>query len=252
YPGGAPNEVLTAVVASDVEVAFDDNGETDPGWTVSGDASDGQWERGVPAGGGLRGDPPTDADGSGQCWLTDNVEGNSDVDGGSTVLTSPELDISGDGWTLGYWRWYSNNFGGSPNADILTVQWSEVGASSWQNLETVGPSGPGTSGGWIRAEFDLDASGLTGVDAFQIRVNADDSGSGSVIEAGLDGIQVGRIECEDTPCPGDIDGSGEVDVNDVLLVLGAYGTDDPAGDINGDGIVDVNDILAVVAAFGPC
>jgi hypothetical protein len=36
------------------------------------------------------------------------------------------------------------------------------------------------------------------------------------------------------------------------LVLGAYGTDDPAGDINGDGIVDVNDILAVVAAFGPC
>ena len=252
YPGGAPNEVLTAAVASDVAMAFDDNGETDPGWTVSGSASDGQWERGVPVGGGLRGDPPTDADGSGQCWLTDNVEGNSDVDGGATILTSPAMDIPDDGWTLNYWRWYSNDFGGSPNADILTVEWSEVGASSWQNLETVGPSGPGTSGGWIRAEFDLDASGLTGVDAFQIRVNADDTGSGSVIEAGLDGIQVGRIECEDTPCPGDIDGSGEVDVDDILLVLGAYGTDDPAGDINGDGIVDVNDILAVVAAFGPC
>jgi murein tripeptide amidase MpaA len=252
YPGGAPNEVLTAVVASDVEMAFDDNGETDPGWSVSGDASDGQWERGVPAGGGLRGDPPTDADGSGQCWLTDNVEGNSDVDGGATILISPSLDIPGDGWVAAYWRWYSNDFGGSPNADILTVEWSEVGASSWQNLETVGPSGPGTSGGWIRAEFDLDASGLAGVDAFQIRVTADDSGSGSVIEAGLDGIQVSRIECEDTPCPGDMDGSGAVDVNDVLQVLGAYGSNDPAGDVNGDGTVDVNDILAVVAAFGPC
>ena len=252
FPAAAPSDVLTASVASDVAIAFDDDGETNPGWTVSGTASDGQWERGVPAGGGLRGDPPTDADGSGQCWLTDNVEGNSDVDGGDTVLTSPIMDIPGDGWTLAYWRWYSNNFGGSPNADILTVEWSEVGSSVWQNLETVGPSGPGTSGGWIQAAFDLDASGLLGVDAFQMRVTADDSGSGSVIEAGLDGIQVSRIECEDMPCPGDMDGSGAVDVNDVLQVLGAYGSNDPAGDVNGDGIVDVNDILGVVAAFGPC
>ena len=253
YPGGAPSEVLTAAVASDVVIAFDDDGETNPGWTVSGGASDGQWERGVPAGGGLRGDPPTDADGSGQCWLTDNVEGNSDVDGGSTVLTSPGLDIPGDGWTLGYWRWYSNNFGGSPNADVLTVEWSEVGSSSWQNLETVGPSGPGTSGGWIRAEFDLDASGLLGIESFQMRVTAEDAGSGSVIEAGLDGVQVSRIECEDTnDCPGDLDGNGVVDVDDILQVLAAFGTTDPSGDINGDGIVDVNDILAVVGAFGPC
>jgi len=253
YPGGAPSEVLIAAVASDVAIAFDDDGETNPGWTVSGGASDGQWERGVPVGGGLRGDPPTDADGSGQCWLTDNVEGNSDVDGGSTVLTSPGLDIPGDGWTLGYWRWYSNNFGGSPNADVLTVEWSEVGSSVWQNLETVGPSGPGTSGGWIRATFDLDASGLLGVDAFQMRVTADDSGTGSVIEAGLDGVEVSRIECEDTnDCPGDLDGSGAVDVNDILLVLAAFGSADPAGDTNGDGIVDVNDVLNVVGAYGPC
>lgn len=252
FPSSAPGEVLTASVASDITIAFDDNGETDPGWTVSGTASDGHWERGVPAGGGLRADPPTDADGSGQCWVTDNVEGNSDVDGGATVLTSPTMDIPSDGWNLAYWRWYSNNFGGSPNADILTIEWSAAGSSTWQNLETVGPTGPGTSGGWIRAEFALDASGLLGVDAFQIRVTADDSGSGSVIEAGFDGIQVSRIVCEDTPCLGDLDGSGSVDVNDILLVLAAFGSADPSGDTNGDGIVDVNDILNVVGAYGPC
>ncbi|MBT5658222.1 MAG: hypothetical protein HOI89_10615 [Phycisphaerae bacterium] len=252
YPSSAPSELLIATVASDVAVAFDDNAETDPGWTVSGTASDGHWDRGVPAGGGLRGDPPADADGSGQCWLTDNVEGNSDVDGGATVLTSPAMDIPGDGWTLAYWRWYSNTFGGAPNADVLTVEWSEVGSATWQNLETVGPSGPGTSGGWIRADFDLDASGLLGVDVFQIRVTADDADSGSVIEAGIDGVQVSRIECEDTPCLGDLDGSGEVDVDDILQVLGAFGSNDPVADTNGDGIVDVNDILNVVGAYGPC
>jgi hypothetical protein len=48
------------------------------------------------------------------------------------------------------------------------------------------------------------------------RVTADDVDSGSVIEAGFDGVQVSRIECEDTSCLGDLDGSGEVDVDDIL------------------------------------
>ena len=253
YPFTAPVDVLTSIVVSSLEVAFDDDGETNPGWTVSGSAVDGQWNRGVPIGGGDRGDPPADGDGSGQCWLTDNVDGNSDVDSGDTILTSPMFDVPGDQWQLTYWRWFSNDTGAAPNEDIMSIQWSADGSTVWSDLEVVGPSGEGTSGGWIQAGFDLDTSGLFGIEAFQIRVIVSDEGAGSVVEAGFDGVILSKADCVDEDsCAGDLNGDGEVGVDDVLAVIGAFGTTDPAGDADGNGLVDVNDVLLVVGAYGPC
>jgi hypothetical protein len=47
--------------------------------------------------------------------------------------------------------------------------------------------------------------------------------------------------------PGDVDGSGGVDVNDMLAILGLWGPCEgcPA-DTNGDGVVDVNDVLVLL------
>ena len=85
------------------------------------------------------------------------------------------------------------------------------------------------------------------------RQEAIDNNKQMIEEAAIDGVQLAKIECVDeNPCPGDMDGSGDVGVDDVLAVLGAYGSNDPSGDVNGDGTVNVDDILAVVAAFGPC
>jgi murein tripeptide amidase MpaA len=251
FPPSAPVDVLTALVASDIAISFDDNGETNPGWVVSGTATDGLWDRGEPVGGGVRGDPPVDGDGSGACWLTDNVAGNSDVDGGDTTLTSPVLDSPGDGWQLSYWRWFSNDFGGAPNEEVMQILWSEEGSSAWNTLELVGPTG--ASGGWVYQSIDLDATGMTGIESFRIRVIAEDEGSGSVVEAGFDGVQLSKLDCVDgNPCPADIDADGDVDVDDILLVIGSFGTTGPVGDINEDGTVDVNDVLEVVGGFGPC
>jgi len=253
FPIGAPNELLNSAVVTNEDVVFEDDGETNIGFTVSGDAVDGGWELGVPVGGGLRGDPPTDADGSGSCWLTDNIEGNSDVDGGQTILTSPTLEIPGNGWILSYARWFSNNFGAAPGEDVLSVQWSEVGSSSWVNLEVVGPTGEGTTGGWYDTSIDMDNAGLLEIEAFQFRVIAEDVGEGSVIEAGLDAISLARLTCEDdNQCEGDVDGNGEVNVNDILNVIAVFGTDDPSGDANGDGQVDISDILLIISNWGEC
>ena len=52
-------------------------------------------------------------------------------------------------------------------------------------------------------------------------------------------------------CPADVDGSGSVDVTDILAVINGWGGSG-SGDVTGDGTVDVADILAVINAWGPC
>jgi thermitase len=51
-------------------------------------------------------------------------------------------------------------------------------------------------------------------------------------------------------CDGDLDNNGEVDVADLLVVLGSWGT--PNGDVDGDGDTDVSDLLALISNWGPC
>ena len=100
--------------------------------------------------------------------------------------------------------------------------------------------------------FDLDAMGMAGIESFSLRVIASDEGTGSVVEAGFDGVQLVKLDCvEDDPCPADIDDNGHVNVDDILLVIAAFGTSGPDGDTNADGTVDVNDLLEVVGSFGP-
>jgi hypothetical protein len=251
-PTNAPSSSWSAMAYSGAEVIFDDDFQTDQGWTVAGDASDGQWDRGVPVGGGDRGDPATDADGSGSCYVTDNEDNNSDVDGGTTILTSPNLDASNSP-ILSYYRWYSNDYGADPMNDIFEVEFSINGGQSWMELETVGPGGSQVSGNWYFVEFDLDTvSGFEPSNQFRVRFVASDLGSGSVIEAGVDGVGLSRSYCDEASCTGDVNNDSNVDVTDLLEVVGAWGESGGPADVNGDGIVNVADILEVVGAWGPC
>lgn len=53
-------------------------------------------------------------------------------------------------------------------------------------------------------------------------------------------------------CEGDIGGDGEVNINDLLAVIGQWGESKSEADINTDGIVDVTDLLIVVGNWGTC
>ncbi|MBL4810674.1 MAG: choice-of-anchor B family protein [Phycisphaerales bacterium] len=250
-PADAPASVFTANVVSSSNQVFADNFETNTGWSVSGAVIDGAWERGVPAGGGGRGDPANDYDGSGRCYLTDNVAGNSDVDGGTTTLTSPAMDASGAGVPmLSYALWYSNNIGEID--DTMFVEISNNNGGSWSSLDSIGPGDPNAGGGWNVYNYDLSQVFASPSSQVRVRFHAGDTGVGSVVEAGVDAVSVTLLSCEDPvdDCPADMTGDGVLDFFDISAFLSAFSTQDPAADFTGDGTFDFFDISAFLSAFG--
>jgi hypothetical protein len=54
-------------------------------------------------------------------------------------------------------------------------------------------------------------------------------------------------------CPGDVNGDGVIDFNDLLEFLNLYNAQDPIADVNGDGVVDFNDLLEYLNLYNtPC
>lgn len=58
------------------------------------------------------------------------------------------------------------------------------------------------------------------------------------------------------PCPGDIDDDGQVGIEDLSLMLAAYGESegdpmfDPAADLNGDHVIDITDLSLLLSIYG--
>jgi hypothetical protein len=250
----APTFHFDGLAAVTTTIGFADNFEGDLGWTVENlpGLTDGQWERGVPSN-SARGDPPTDADGSGQCFVTDNQNGNSDVEGESTILTSPIMDASGAMPVISYWRWFSNSHGPNPFADVLVVEVSDDGGQTWVELETVGPDGSEVNGLWFYVEFHV-GDFVAQTDQFRIRFIASDVGAQTIVEAGVDAVQLTNIGCVNGP-PADLNGDGLVDVSDFLILLAQWGPCDApcppycVGDIDQDCTVGVNDFLLMLAGW---
>jgi hypothetical protein len=65
-------------------------------------------------------------------------------------------------------------------------------------------------------------------------------------------VDMGAFEFQ-IPCPWDLDGDGNVNVVDLLIVIASWGpcAGCPA-DFSGDGFVNVVDLLALIGNWGPC
>ncbi|MCG3126663.1 MAG: hypothetical protein CHACPFDD_01514 [Phycisphaerae bacterium] len=232
-PSGAPGSVYTAVVESTTVIASD-AAESDPGWTVGapGDtATTGIWNRMDPeATIAQPGDDHTPAGVA--CWVTDGVYGGSDgardVDNGATSLTTPAYDLSAYPEAhISYWRWYSNSAGGAPNADIFRVQISNNNGTSFSAVETIGPAGAGTSGGWLNHSFRV-ADLIAPTAQVKLRFIAEDAATGSLIEAAVDDLEITQTGC--TAVLDDCNGNGIVDSDDIASGRSA--------DVNGNDVPD--------------
>ncbi len=236
-------------------ILFADDFEQDRGWTVEVlRATSGQWQRGTPVDdSGWVYDPPADGDGSGQCYLTQNERGNSDVDNGAVLLVSPTLDLSMGGVTLEYL--YYLRLGTVNGGDVLRVDlnandgvgpWIEVashtvdGGLLWRS-HAIGPS-------------DLAAAGVALTATMRVRFVAIDGDPQSVVEAGVDGFAVTAFGADtQCDCPADLSGDGVVNAVDLAQLLGAWGPNPRhAADLNGDGGIDATDLAVLLGAWGPC
>ena len=61
-------------------------------------------------------------------------------------------------------------------------------------------------------------------------------------------------EVDNASCPGDFDSTGDVGIDDLLTLLGEFGscTENCQGDMDGDSDVDIDDMLGLIGVWGPC
>ena len=248
----SPLGPFSGVVADSSDMAFEDDFETNQGWTVSGLATDG-WTRGVPITDCDRGNPTNTPNGTSACYLTDNSNNgscNSDVDRGDTILTSPTLDASDPR------RWCPTGGGTTTRLQMVLPQTKtpsmcsvlpmvEPAGSLWR---TVQGNSPEANGGWFRKQF-LISDFVPNTASFRIRF------IGADIVMDHRGIGGGRfclttLTCDEAPpaIPGDVDGDGDVDFDDLIGLLAAWGPCGPPcpPDVDGNGSVGFSDLLTLL------
>ncbi len=249
-PFDAPSSYYSAVVGQDQQIIAD-NFETDMGWTASGDATEGQWERGIPVNFD-RGDPVSDFDGSGQCFLTENdpSDSNSDVDNGTASLTSPSFDLSAGG-TISYAYWLNDiSTGPIGSEDSMEVEYATNAAgTNWQTIRTYTTA----SSSWRTDSIEVGVETAVSP-TFRIRFSVSDLTPGDVVEGGLDAFDISAFVCNDVG-DGDFDMDGDVDLVDFGELQACWGSSSPlgacgAGDMNGDSAVDSGDLSQFAAQLG--
>ncbi|MEL6140658.1 MAG: carboxypeptidase regulatory-like domain-containing protein, partial [Bacteroidota bacterium] len=186
---------FTAELTIELERGFLDGFVIDQGWTASGNASTGSWERGIPNGTVFEGqfsnpnsDVNTPTDIGEQAYVTGNLDtdavGADDIDDGFVVLTSPFFDATSlVNPVLSYQYWFFNDGGDPPANDQMTV----VLSNGVQDVTLAAYNE--TTAGWQLDSFIL-AEHITLTNNMQLTVTSGDQGGGHLVEAGFDDFEI--------------------------------------------------------------
>ncbi|MFK7935068.1 MAG: choice-of-anchor B family protein [Saprospiraceae bacterium] len=188
------NVSVDQALVVELERGYEDDFILDLGWTVTGDAPTGQWERGEPVGTNFQGgaaNPDNDFgnDLGDQCYVTGNAGGGAgadDVDDGETILTSPVMDLSSYvNPTIEFRYWFFNQGGnGAPNDQL------EVFVSNGTDTQLLG-SYSTSSPLWRRGVLESINEFVELTDNMTVIFRtADAAASGHLVEAGVDAFEV--------------------------------------------------------------
>ena len=195
-----PLGVLGDVVKQQRCGAFDDDLEVRRGWQVNANGTDtataGRWEWGDPYPTATAAGPKqVDRAYSGRYgWFTGILAGrhpgSNDVDGGTTSVTSPPIQVPTTAGQRLEFRWVFADDLASVTGDELRTQVIDVGTGAATNvLVKHGGLTAEWNASWHLASIDMTAfRGRT----VRIRFSATDAGTESLVEAGFDDVRITR------------------------------------------------------------
>jgi len=241
-----PETPYSAHAVSQEYVIFEDDFETDKGWTISG----GLWERGVPLGLGgedLQYTVPDPTEGcNGTQVLGYNLAGDYENNLPETHVTSPAIDCSGsENVRLRFCRWLGVEQPAYDRASVLVSNDLETWTLLWENYATIADLA------WNDIEFDISMVADNQSDVYLRWVMGPTDGGLRFNGWNIDDVRVISMQCKSWLC-GDVDGSGAVDIDDVVYLIGYIFSGGPApqphasGDSDCSGDVDIDDVVYLI------
>jgi hypothetical protein len=176
----------------ELTLGYHDDFGMDLGWTVSGDATAGVWERGVPIETSFESsisNPGVDVDDDcgDMAFVTGNgggSAGNDDVDDGITILKSPIMDLSDYASPeIHFDYWFFNAGGNAPINDRYLVKIDD-GA----DITLVGDLAL-TNNTWTPHSISIESL-IAVTSTMQLIIEVEDTDPGHLVEGGLDKFRV--------------------------------------------------------------
>jgi hypothetical protein len=244
-PEGGDSNVATISVAVEpppLELVYSYALDSDPGWSTEG-----QWAFGQPTGGGSHYGDPTSA------HTGDNVYGynlSGDYSNNMPVyyLTTTAIDCHDVLATeLRFWRWLGVERSPFDNATVEVSadggNWTPV----WAN-----PTTTVSDASWNQMSLDIFAV-ADGESTVYVRWSMGPTDHFTTYPGwNIDDVEIWGVVVPQ--CPGDLDGDGDIDLNDLSMLLAHYGMTSGAsyadGDLDGDGDVDLDDLTGLLSHYG--
>jgi hypothetical protein len=173
---------------------FEDNFETDKGWTRNPNGTDtattGLWERGDPqqtSSGGVKqlGTTVSGVNDLVTARLAGISAGVNDIDGGVTRIQSPPIALPSTGTLTLTFQYYLAHGSNSSSADFFRVY--VVTGTSTQVFQSLGAA-TNRNGAWT-ASGNLSLNAFAG-QTIRIRIEAADASTASLVEAGVDDVRI--------------------------------------------------------------
>ncbi len=240
--GGDSNIATVSITVGGPQVVYEFLvDDTDPGWSTEG-----QWAFGQPTGGGSHNGDPTSGF-TGNNVYGYNLFGDYPNNMGVEYLTTRDIDCSNlTQVSVEFYRWLGVESSTWDHASFEATNDGVNWVTVWEHT-----GGAISDSSWTFQSFDISAI-ADNQPLVRLRWGMGPT-DGSVTYPGwnIDDIVIKAVV--PIGCPGDINGDGQIDLDDLSILLSNFGNTGAGptdGDIDGDGDVDLTDLSLMLDVFG--